>query len=70
MRLALGLVVGALVAFAMWCIDPGEYAAWPRLNSLQNLLGYSIAAFFVIWGLGYNFEFLRPLVEGFLRAAR
>jgi len=66
----LGLIVAGLVAFAVWSNDPGEYAAWPRISGLQNLLGYSVAAFAVIWGLGYNFEILRPLVEGFLKAAR
>ena len=62
MRLIFGVGVGIILAVVVWIIDPKEYAL-PRINRLQNLLGYSLAVLIAIWGLGYNFDFLRPMVE-------
>ena len=68
MRLAFGLIVGGILVFAFWCADLKELGGIS--NRLQTKAGYCLAAGAVIWGLGYNFEFLRPLVESLLRAQR
>ena len=51
MTLVLFLAAAGLVLFAAWCADPGEYAAWPRVNRAQNVLAFLFACFLVAGGL-------------------
>lgn len=51
MSLVLGLAIAALFLLLAWIFDPGEYAAWRRVNRLQNGLAVLVACAAVLVGL-------------------
>lgn len=60
MSLIAALVVGALILFVRWCIDPKEFAKFPRLNRVQNVLTVLFVIYLVVGGiigLGSVFSF-------------
>lgn len=51
MTLVLGLAFAGLILLLAWIFDPGEYAAWPRVNRAQNGLAVLVACVAVLIGL-------------------